>query len=246
MNLLSKILGAALPMEDIGQHNGDRRVIWVEKALKSIPEGSTILDAGAGELYFKKYCDHLKYTSQDFSQYDGKGKEGEHWGHWDTSNIDIVSDITAIPVPDASFDAIMCIEVFEHIPEPAKAIREFARILKPGGTLITTAPFCSLTHQAPYYFANGFSRYWYEKIFAGNNLNIQELSINGNFFEFIAQEIRRIPLMEKMYTDVSLTSKLLYKIAVRILLSFIYRLEKHGRNSSEASCFGIMVIAKKK
>lgn len=246
MNILSKLLGATLPMEDIGQHNGDRRVIWVEKALKNLPKGSTILDAGAGELYFKKYCDHLKYTSQDFSQYDGKGDEGEHWGHWDTSKIDIVSDITAIPVPDASFDAIMCCEVFEHIPEPAKAVQEFSRILKPGGTLITTAPFCSLTHQAPYYFANGYSKYWYEKILTENGLQIEELKINGNFFEFIAQEVRRIPLMEKAYTNVSLTSKLLYRIAVRILLSFIYQLEKHGRASSEISCFSILVMAKKK
>ncbi len=246
MNLLSKILHTTLPMEDIGQHNGDRRVAWVEKALKSIPAGSTILDAGAGELYFKKYCGHLHYTSQDFNQYDGKGNEGEHWGHWDTSQIDIVSDITAIPVPDASFDAIMCCEVFEHIPEPAKAIKEFSRILKPGGTLISTAPFCSLTHQAPYYFANGFSRYWYEKIFAENDLGIQELKMNGNFFNFIAQEIRRIPLMEKAYTDVSLSSKLLYKVAVRILLSFIYQMDKHDKNSSEMSCFSILVSAKKK
>lgn len=243
--MLSKFLHATLPMEDIGQHNGDHRVAWVEKMLKTIPADSTILDAGAGELYFKKFCDHLQYTSQDFSQYDGKGKEGEHWGHWDTSKVDIVSDITAIPVPDSSFDAIMCCEVFEHIPEPAKAIKEFSRILKSGGTLIATAPFCSLTHQAPYYFANGYSKYWYEKILMENGFQIEELKINGNFFEFIAQEIRRIPLMEKAYTNVSLTSKLLYKVAVRILLSFIYQLEKNDRNSGEISYFSVLVMAKK-
>lgn len=233
-------------MGEIGQHNGDRRVEWVEKTLKDIPKGSTILDAGAGELYFKKYCDHLKYTSQDFNQYDGKGNEGEHWGHWDTSQIDIVSEITTIPVPDASFDAILCCEVFEHIPEPAVAVREFARILKPGGTLITTAPFCSLTHQAPYYFANGLSRYWYEKIFPENDLEIQELRINGNFFNFVAQEIQRIRLMEKAYTDVSLTSKILFKVAIRIMLSLLYQLDKHDKGSAEMSCFGMLVMAKKK
>ncbi|MDE2021757.1 MAG: hypothetical protein KGI71_02435, partial [Patescibacteria group bacterium] len=113
------------------------------------------------------------------------------------------------------------------------------------GTLITTAPFCSLTHQAPYYFANGYSKYWYEKVFREHGLTIRELRVNGNFFNFIAQEIRRIPIMEKAYTDISVSSRLLYKIVVRILLSFIHKLDARDKNSSEMSCFGILVMATK-
>ena len=79
-----------------------------------------------------------------------------------TSRIDLVSDITAIPAPDASFDAILCSEVLEHVPEPTHALDEFARLLKPGGKLILTAPFASFVHMAPYHYCNGFCRYWYE------------------------------------------------------------------------------------
>ena len=82
---------------------------------------------------------------------------------WDNTKLDIVSNITSIPVPDASFDAIMYIEVFEHIPEPILGIKEFNRILRKGGALILTAPVCSLTHFAPYYFYNGYSKYFYKK-----------------------------------------------------------------------------------
>lgn len=74
----------------------------------------------------------------------------------------LVSDITMIPAPDASFDAILCSEVLEHVPEPTHALDEFVRLLKPGGTLILTAPFASLVHMAPYHYCSGFSRYWYE------------------------------------------------------------------------------------
>ena len=80
----------------------------------------------------------------------------------DYSNLDIVSDITSIPVSDNTFDVIMCIEVFEHLPNPIDALVELNRVLKPGGKLILTAPFASLTHYSPYHYATGFNKYFYE------------------------------------------------------------------------------------
>jgi SAM-dependent methyltransferase len=121
------------------------------------------LDAGAGELRNKPLCHHLTYVSQDLCLYEGQGDgTGLQTRRWDTDRIDIRCDITAIPEPDASFDAILCSEVFEHLPDPLKALDEFARLLKPGGKLILTAPFASLVHFAPYFFGTGFSKYWYE------------------------------------------------------------------------------------
>jgi ubiquinone/menaquinone biosynthesis C-methylase UbiE len=137
----------------IGTDNDKNRVEWLRKTLKSIPSGLRILDAGAGEKRFKDFCSHLDYVSQDFAQYNGEGdKTGLQMGKWDQANLDIVSDITSMPEPDESFDAILCTEVFEHIPDPISAIKEFSRLLKRGGRLIITAPFCCGTHFAPYYF----------------------------------------------------------------------------------------------
>ena len=182
----------------VGTRNKETREKWLKEKIKQIPSGKKILDAGAGELQYKKFCSHLDYVSQDFCQYDGEGNgKGLHKGSWDDTKIDIVSDISEIPVKNNSFDAVMCIEVFEHILEPVKAVQEFNRILKPKGKLIITAPFCSLTHMAPYYFANGYSKYWYEKILKENNFIIDEIEFNGNFFEYVAQEIRRISSIEK-------------------------------------------------
>ena len=114
--------------------NEINRQIWLEQALAALPHGARILDAGAGELKNRQYCGHLDYVSQDFCQYQGAGgapDEGLQTDGWDTSRIDLVSDITAIPAPDASFDAILCSEVLEHVPEPTHALDEFARLLKP-------------------------------------------------------------------------------------------------------------------
>jgi SAM-dependent methyltransferase len=49
-------------------------------------------------------------------------------------------DITQIQYPDSSFDAIYCSHVLEHIPNDHAALREFCRVLKPGGWTVLLVP----------------------------------------------------------------------------------------------------------
>ncbi|PIS22422.1 SAM-dependent methyltransferase, partial [candidate division WWE3 bacterium CG08_land_8_20_14_0_20_41_10] len=65
---------------------------WVIQELGKLPNGSTLLDAGAGECRYKPYCRNLVYTSQDFGRYDGQGNEkGMQMGSWDNSKLDVIS-----------------------------------------------------------------------------------------------------------------------------------------------------------
>ncbi len=177
------------------------RQAWLKQTLAAIPGGSRLLDAGAGELQNRKHCDHLDYVSQDFCQYEGQlggaPSEGLQTKYWDTSCIDLVSDINAIPAPDASFDAILCSEVLEHLPEPTHALDEFARLLKPGGRLILTAPFSSNVHMAPYHFCSGFSRYWFEYHLPLRGFEILELIPNGDWYALLRQEILRLGWLDR-------------------------------------------------
>ena len=50
-------------------------------------------------------------------------------------------DATALDFADASMDAILCLDVLEHVPDFRAALREFARVLKPGGALLLTVPW---------------------------------------------------------------------------------------------------------
>lgn len=227
----------------IGLKNEEVRLNWLKKTLNEIPVGNRILDAGAGELAQKKYCAHLKYISQDFAQYDGKGNnQGLQTQNWDNSKIDIVSDIISIPEPDASFDAIMCIEVFEHLSEPILAIKEFSRLLKKGGDLIITAPFCSLTHFAPYHFYSGFNKYFYEKHLTDNGFEIIEILPNGDYFDFLAQELRRLSSVANTYGGY--TNQKVYKY-INNLLPILKRMSVVGAESSELLCFGYHVRGKR-
>jgi 2-polyprenyl-3-methyl-5-hydroxy-6-metoxy-1,4-benzoquinol methylase len=48
-----------------------------------------------------------------------------------------------------SFDAVACLDVLEHVPDPPALLRLLARAIRPGGFLIISAPFWMLTRECP-------------------------------------------------------------------------------------------------
>jgi len=230
--------------KDIGTLNGFNRDKWIKDSLSALPKGSSILDAGAGESKYKKFCGHLKYTSQDIAEYDGQGDGyGIQTQTRDYSNLDIISDITSIPVEDGSFDSVMCIEVFEHLPDPLLALKELKRILKPGGTIIITAPFNSLTHYAPYHYSTGFSKYYYQHHL--ENYGFKEITIknNGDYFQYLAQEIRRLKSVGLKYSNTK--ANILQKISIYMILRLLLKFQKNDHGSHELLNFGYFVTAVK-
>jgi 2-polyprenyl-3-methyl-5-hydroxy-6-metoxy-1,4-benzoquinol methylase len=229
-----------------GTTNDSTRQDWLRKTLAALPAGTRILDAGAGELRNRALCTHLKYVSQDNCQYEGVGDGvALHSGQWDTSHIDIVCDITAIPEPDNSFDVILCSEVLEHLPDALMALREFVRLTRPGGRIILTAPFASLTHMAPYHYISGFNTYWFRHHLESMGCEIIEVSANGNWFEFLAQEIRRIRHAASMYSSAP-AGVLARALGGLLLLPLLGYLSKHDHGSAELMNHGWHVVARKK
>ena len=58
----------------------------------------------------------------------------------DDRSVAVRADITALPFPDARFDALLCSHVLEHVPDDRRAMRELARVLAPGGWAIVLVP----------------------------------------------------------------------------------------------------------
>jgi SAM-dependent methyltransferase len=225
--------------------NERQRDEWLRAVLADLATGSTILDAGAGQLRNRVHCHHLKYTSQDFCQYHGQPEPGAptrglHNAVWDTSQIDIVSDITHIPLPDECFDAVLCSEVLEHVPDPVLALDELARLLKPGGRLILTAPFASMVHQAPYHFCSGFSSFWYEHHLVERGFRIIELSGNGDWYAYARQEICRLPHVLRSAGRWSWPIAYIYA-----LLAWLVIPSQRSEESTALGCFGFHCIAEK-
>lgn len=190
-----RVASLGAPAPTVGRRifgfNQAERDVWVAKQAKAIPTGARVLDIGAGACQYRGVFSHCRYETHDFKQLEPKALfDGIGYGR-----IDYVSDITAIPVPGGTFDAALCTEVLEHVPDPVAAVNEFARILKPGGKLLLTAPLASGIHQAPYHFYGGFTPFWYRKYLGEAGFDQIEIEANGGFFKFYGQESQRLNLM---------------------------------------------------
>jgi SAM-dependent methyltransferase len=180
---LRKALRNALRESPLLNFNQVQRDAWVRAQAASVPENSKVLDVGAGSAPYRGCFSHCRYFTQDFVRLDpGQLLHGAY------SNVDYVSDAASIPVEGGSFDVVLCTEVLEHVREPIVVVQEMARILRPGGRLILTAPLGSGIHQEPYHYYGGYTPYWYRDFLAAAGFAQIEVEANAGSYKFFAQE----------------------------------------------------------
>ena len=94
-------------------------------------------------------------------------------------------DVNDLKFKDEQFESVLCIEVFEYISTPEKAISEIHRVLKKSGTLVLSVPFMYKIHDDQMRFTENYLR---EKLLKGfSHVKIYPL---GNFYTIILDIIR--------------------------------------------------------
>lgn len=176
----------ALKTSPVFAFNQVERDKWMARQASRLAPGSRVLDVGAGSCPYRAMFSHCDYRTQDF-----KGLQGDQLRSGAYGGIDYVCDARDIPVADGEFDAIVCTEVIEHVPHPIEVVHEFARVLRPGGVLLVTAPLGSGIHQEPFHYYGGYTPYWYEKFLAEAGFGNIGIEPNGGSFKFYGQESLR-------------------------------------------------------
>jgi len=112
-----------------------------------------ILDAGCGTGWFSaEACRrNANVTSMDL----GEGLLNQVAKKCESDRI--VGSILEMPFDDNTFDYVVSSEVIEHTPDPAQAIKEIYRVLKPNGTVVLSTP----------------NQFWYFSLRIANLLNLR-------------------------------------------------------------------------
>lgn len=119
-------------------------------------EAGLILDCGSGKR--KEYLDNV--VNFEIVPYE---------------STDVVGLGESLPFMDHSFDAVLSLNVLEHVKNPFLCAAEISRVLKPGGKLYCVAAFLQPVHAFPDHFFNmtkGGMKLLFEK-----HLNIDEQKI---------------------------------------------------------------------
>jgi ubiquinone/menaquinone biosynthesis C-methylase UbiE len=220
--------------------NVKNRDLFVKNWAKKVSDKATVLDIGAGTGPYRSLFSGCKYITHDKMPLD----KNQLRGNTNYTQIDIVSDITSIPLENDSIDAIICTEVLEHVPYPIDAINEMMRILKPGGKLLITVPLGSGIHQPPYHFYGGFTPFFFKEVL-NSQMDFIEINPNGNTYTFFYQEFLR-------FSKLNLNSKFFFilfpfsivSIFMAFMIRFFDRLKLYKDNFD--FCVGYHVTAIKK
>lgn len=109
----------------------------MEKPFKSNAE-FRILELGTGE------GEHIEFVSDDYSEYIALDLDSSRLRHVAAMAKDRVTpyfgDANPLNFPDATFDRVIATCLLAHLKEPEGALKEWRRVLKPGGSLSIYIP----------------------------------------------------------------------------------------------------------
>jgi SAM-dependent methyltransferase len=154
---------------------------FLMRKARELPPGARVADVGAGDAPYRELFDHAEYVTVDW----------EMSPHEGASKADVVASAESVPLPDASFDAVVLTQVLQHVPEPARVVAEQHRILRPGGRLLVTAPLVWELHEMPHdYFR--YTEPGLRSLLRRTGFEQVEVSPRNDCFTTLAQMMRNV------------------------------------------------------
>jgi len=132
--------------EDIGQNSWltadeqDRFLQWLD-----LSSGKTLLDVACGaggpalRMAAATGCSIVGIDVHEQAVETAGSLAGQR-GLAERAEFRVADASGRLPFPDASFDAITCIDAINHLPDRPHVIAEWARVIKPGGKMLFTDP----------------------------------------------------------------------------------------------------------
>jgi SAM-dependent methyltransferase len=106
----------------------------------------------------------------------------------------LIGDVQSLGMlRDASYDSVVCLEVLEHVPDPAHALAEIARILRDDGILVLSVPHLSRLHEVPHDYYR-YTEYGLRYLLDRSELDVRGLRVRGGLFSFLGHQVATVLL----------------------------------------------------
>ncbi len=133
-----------------------------------------VLDIGCGQSEVKNYLSQdVEYIGLDYYY------TSVDWYH---SSPDIYANATQIPMANGSMDAVLLLDVLEHIPDSDKCLDEISRVLRKQGTFLLQVPFIYPIHDSPLDFKR-WTIFGLENTLEKHGFNIVKFYSQGQPFD---------------------------------------------------------------
>jgi SAM-dependent methyltransferase len=120
-----------------------------------------LLDVGCGTKPYESLFLVNKYVGLDVNSEHSKN----------LGIADYLYDGKKFPFMEATFDIVLCNQVFEHVFNPNEFLSEIARVLKKRGTLLLTVPFVWDEHEQPFDYAR-YTTFALENLLSSHGMRI--------------------------------------------------------------------------
>ena len=132
------------------------------------------------------------------------------------NKVDVICKATQLDFEDRRFDTVFSTQVMEHVDNSDLMMGECNRVLKPGGFLILSVPFCWELHEEPYDFFR-FTKYGLQELCTRNNFEVVEIMSNGGKWAAISQ--MNLNMIYSTFKNKSLFTKILKGVFINLGLT---------------------------
>ena len=178
--------------------------------------GGDVLDVGAGS--FDRYSSFFTYAK---------------YIRMDLEGAPVYGSAEAIPFENASFDSIVCTEALEYVENYAVALKEFVRVLRPGGRALVTFSNYSPPHGTDYW---RFMPRGIESVAKNAGLEVRIIHPVGGYFGVKAHMAIRRQLLRH--------SGKLFRVWAKLYGDLMMRRDQKRTNDTGVS-FGFIAILEK-
>jgi SAM-dependent methyltransferase len=210
---------------------------FMREVAQQIPPENLVLDAGAGDSRYRSLFEGRHYIGVDAAL--GKGLQ--------YGGLDVLSDLAALPFPEKTFDAVLCMNVLEHVLQPDACLREIYRVLKPRGVVYLLVPLFAREHQAPHDYYR-YTSYGINYLLKRIGFAVDYVRPVGGYFRVLAGILSRASAYlfprdrawgwKLLFSPVELVAKPLFSVMAPLVCLGLDPLDRKQTYTTGYSCKG--------